>query len=150
MRVQSQLLLIFICLNAGMTMVDGLGMLGVIPGYSLAHSLSNSTSTPLNPSNAAVQYGNASEIATQWSANPPTILGMIGDILGSLPWYFKMILDVIGGFPFLIVQLASSFALDPISAAAILCISSALSLIWGWLMASFIIELISGRMLNEG
>lgn len=150
MRIQSQLLLIFICLNAGMTLVDGLGTLGVIPGYAYAHGISNSTSTSLNPSDAAVQYGNASQIADSWSKNPPTILGMIGDILGSLPWYFKMILDIIGGFPFVIVQLASGFALDPLSSAVVVCFSSALSLIWGWLMASYIIELISGRMLNEG
>jgi hypothetical protein len=150
MRVQSQLLLIFICLNAGLTLVDGLGNLGVIPGYSLAHSLSNSTAISSSPTDAAVQYGNASQIATSWSQNPPTLLGTVGDILGSLPWYFTMIIDIFTGFPFLIVQLSSAFALDPLSSNVVLVISVALSSVWGWLMASFIVELISGRLLNEG
>ena len=150
MRVQSQLLLIFVCLNAGMTLVDGLGNLGVIPGYSMAHSLTNSSSIPTDANSAAVQYGNASQIATSWSQNPPTLLGTIGDILGSLPWYFRMILDIFTGFPFLIAQLSSAFALDALSSNVVLVISVALSSVWGWLMASFIVELISGRMLNEG
>ena len=149
MRKQSQLLLLFICINVGMSMVDGLGSLGAIPGYSYAHGLSNSTSIPNDPSAAAVQYGNASEIATAWSQNPPTLLGTIGDILGSLPWYFRMILDIFTGFPFLVAQLASAFTLDPLSSNVVLVISVGLSSVWGWLMASFIVELISGRMLNE-
>jgi hypothetical protein len=40
--------------------------------------------------------------------------------------------------------------LDPLSSNVVLVISVALSSVWGWLMASFIVELISGRMLNEG
>ena len=130
-----------------MTCVDGLGAAGVIPGYSLAHGLSGSI--PTDPSQAAIQYGNASDIATQWTKNPPTALGTIGDILGSLPWYFKMVIDIFSGFPFLIAQLGSAFPLDAASSNVVLIFAVALSTVWGWLMASFIIEIISGRFLNE-
>ena len=150
MRIQSQLLLIFVCLNAGMTLVDGLGSAGVIPGYALSHGLTNSTSSSTDPNSAAVQYGNATDIAGQWTAKAPTVIGVIGDVVGALPWYFKMIADVITGFPFLIAQLGSAFPLDNTSANVVLLFVTALSVIWGWLMVSFIVELISGRFLNEG
>lgn len=144
MRIQSQLLLIFVCINAAMGLVVALQGFGVI---NLFGSISTSD-TDLN--SAAVQYGDAGEIAEAWSTrDPPTLLGVIGDIMGSIPWYFTMILSVIAGFPMLILQLSSAFPLDPVASNVVLAFDIALVAIWGWLMASFIIELISGRPLNE-
>ena len=144
MRIQSQLLLIFVCINAAMGLVSALQGFGVI-------DLFGSVSVPEQTlDSAAVQYGDGAEIAESWSTrDPPTLLGVVGDIMGSIPWYFTMILSVIAGFPMLILQLSSAFPLDPTAANVVLAFDIALVAIWGWLMASFIIELISGRPLNE-
>jgi hypothetical protein len=142
--MQSQLLLIFVCINAAMGLVSALQGLGVI-------DLFGSISVPEQTlDSAAVQYGDAGQIAEAWSTrDPPTLLGVIGDIMGSIPWYFSMILGVIAGFPMLILQLSSAYPLDPVASYVVLSFDIALVSIWFWLMTSFIIELISGRPLNE-
>jgi hypothetical protein len=148
MRIQSMLLIALVCVNAGMALVDGLGALGVLPAYSYVHPLSNQT--VVSGSGGLVQYGNASDIATQWSGNPPTTIGVIGDIVGSLPIYFKIIIDLIGGFPLLIVQLGAIFPLDTVSGYVVLAFAGAMATVWGYLMVTFIIELISGRYIADG
>ncbi len=130
-----------------MALVDGLGALNVLPAYSIAHPLSNQTTN--TNGGGIVQYGNASDIANSWSANPPTTIGVIGDIVGSLPIYFKIIADVIGGFPLLIIQVGAMFPLDAVSQAVILVLATAMATVWGYLMITFIIELISGRYIAE-
>lgn len=147
MRIQSQLLLIMVCINAGMAFADGLGALNILPGYSLTHPISNSTF--INGTDSLVQYGNATDNAVQWSASPPSVIGVIGDIVGSLPGYFKVIVDLIGGFPILIIQIGNMFPLDSISELVVVLFASAMATIWGFLMLSYVFELISGRMVNE-
>jgi hypothetical protein len=148
MRLQSQLIIIIICLNAGMALVDGLGALGVLPAYTISHPLTNQTTS----TNGAgiVQYGNASDIADKWSQNAPSTIGVIGDMVGSLPTYFKIIADVIGGFPLLIIQIGAMFPLDSVSTAVVLAFATAMATIWGYLMVTYIIELISGRYIADG
>jgi len=144
MRIQAQLLLIFVCINAAMGLVTALQGLGVIDLFS-------TISTPAQDLNsAAVQYGDAGEVAEAWSTrDPPTLLGVIGDIMGSIPWYFTTMLSLVAGFPMLILQLSSAFPLDPVASNVVLAFDIALVGIWSWLMFSFVIELISGRPLNE-
>ncbi|MCL2476327.1 hypothetical protein [Candidatus Bathycorpusculum sp.] len=144
MRIQAQLLLIFVCINAAMGLVTALQGLGVIDLFS-------AISTPEQTlDSAAVQYGDPGEIATAWSTrDPPTLLGVIGDIMGSIPWYFSMMLSLVAGFPMLVLQLSSAFPLDPLASNVVLAFDMALVAIWGFLMVSFVIELISGRPLNE-
>lgn len=146
MRIQSQILIALICLNAAIAFSDGLGALGVLPGYSYVHPLSQNGTTP---EGAMVQYGNATDAASSWSQNPPTVIGVIGDIVGSLPSYFKVLIDVIAGFPLLIIQLSSIFALDVTGTLVIVAFAALLGTPFGFLMFSYIIELISGRPLNE-
>lgn len=146
MRTASQIIIALICLNAAIAFADGLGALGVLPAWNYTHGLSvNST----DPTGALVQYGNATDMATTWSSNPPTVIGVIGDIVGSLPSYFKIIVDVIGGFPILIIQLSNMFALDPTGTLVVLVFASLLATPFGFLMFSYIIELISGRSLFD-
>jgi len=145
MRVQSQLLVLFVCLNAAMGMVTELSNLGIVNLFG-----STGVDAPKSVGDAMVQYGDAPAIADDWSKKPPTVLGMIGDILGSIPWYFRIAMSGIAGFPILAVQLANAYALDPMGNAIVTIFVVGLTLVWGWLMASFIIELISGRFLNEG
>jgi hypothetical protein len=146
MRIQSQIIIALIILNACIAAYDGFGALGLIPEYAYVHQLNQ---TQLTPDEGLVQYGNASEIAEDWSQNPPTVIGVIGDIVGSLPTYFKIIIDVIAGFPMLIIQIADAFALDTVTASAILVFATLFGTPFGFLMVSYIIELISGRTLNE-
>ncbi len=94
MRIQSQILIALICFNAAIAFVDALGELNVLPGYNYAHGL-GTNSTDYN--GALVQYGNATDLATSWSQNPPSVVAVIGDIVGSLPSYFKIVIDLIGG-----------------------------------------------------
>lgn len=135
-----------ICINAAIAFVDTLGELGFMPGYEFAHALStNSTDVD----GAMVQYGNATDAATSWSENPPSVIAVIGDIVGSLPSYFKIILDVIAGFPLLIIQLSNMFALDATASLVITAVATMFATPFGFLMFSYIIELISGRSLND-
>ena len=148
MRVQSELIIMFICLTAAMVLVDGLGAAGAVPGYSYVHAPSNST-VPQG-TGAMVQYGNATQLSQQWSANPPTTIGVIGDIVGSLPIYFKILADVFAGPVALIVQLANMFPLDEASGNIVILFAGAIETVWAYLMVSFILELISGRYIVEG
>lgn len=147
MRIQSQIIIALICLNAAIAFADGLGELGVLPGYNYAHGLTGTNSTDYE--GAMVIYGNATDLAANWSNDPPTTIGVIGDIVGSLPSYFKVILDVIGGFPILIIQLSNMFALDSTSTLVVAAFATFLGTPFGFLMFSYIIELISGRVVNE-
>ena len=146
MRIQSQIIIALIIMNACIAAYDGFGALGIIPEYAYVHPLNQ---TQLTPDEGMVQYGNASDIAADWSQNPPTVIGVIGDIVGSLPTYFKVLIDIFAGFPMLIIQIASAFALDTVSSAAILVFATLFGTPFGFLMVSYIIELISGRPLNE-
>ncbi len=146
MRIQSQILIALICFNAAIAFVDALGTIGVVPGYNYAHSLSTN-STDYN--GAMVQYGNATDLAASWSTNPPTTIGVIGDIVGSLPSYFKIVIDLIGGFPILIIQLSNMFALDATSALVVAALATFLATPFGFLMFSYIVEWISGRSQND-
>lgn len=146
MRIQSQIVIALICINAAVAFYDGLGALGVVPEYQFTHGLNQ---TQLTPDQAQVQYGNASELAEGWSQNPPTVIDLVGDIVGSLPSYFKVILDVFGGFTMLILQLASAVPLDPVSAAVITLFATLLATPFGFMMLAYIVELISGRTTNE-
>ncbi len=145
MRIQSQIIIAIICINAAIAFYDGAGALGLVPSFEYAHPLTNSTYSGGEP----VQYGNASDVATQWTKNPPSVIGIIGDIVGGLPIYFKVILDVIGGLPMLVAQLASAFALDTVSASALLLVSTLLGTPFGFLMFSYIVELITGRVIHD-
>jgi len=127
-----------------------MGLVVALQGFGVINLFGSISTSDTDLNSAAVQYGDAGEIAEAWSTrDPPTLLGVIGDIMGSIPWYFTMILSVIAGFPMLILQLSSAFPLDPVASNVVLAFDIALVAIWGWLMASFIIELISGRPLNE-
>jgi len=146
LRIQSQILIALICFNASIAFVDALGVIGVVPGYNYAHSL-GTNSTDYN--GALVQYGNATDLASSWSQNPPTTIGVIGDIVGSLPSYFKIVVDLIGGFPILIIQLSNMFALDSTGSLVIAALATFLATPFGFLMFSYIIEWISGRTQND-
>jgi hypothetical protein len=146
LRIQSQIIIALIILNACIAAYDGFGVLGLIPEYAYIHPLNQ---TQLTPEQGMVRYGNASDIAADWSQNPPTVIGVIGDVVGSLPTYFKVLIDIFAGFPMLIIQIASAFALDTVSSAAILVFATLFGTPFGFLMVSYIIELISGRTLNE-
>jgi len=146
LRIQSQIIIALIILNACIAAYDGFEALGLIPEYAYIHPLNQ---TQLTPDEGMVQFGNASDIAADWSQNPPTVIGVIGDIVGSLPTYFKVLIDIFAGFPMLIIQIASAFALDTVSSAAILVFATLFGTPFGFLMVSYIIELISGRTLNE-
>jgi hypothetical protein len=146
LRIQSQILIALICFNAAIAFVDTLGIIGVLPGYNFAHGL-GTNSTDYN--GAMVQYGNATDMATSWSQNPPTAIGVIGDIVGSLPSYFKIVIDLIGGFPILIIQLSNMFALDATGALVIAALATFLATPFGFLMFSYIVEWISGRSQND-
>lgn len=148
MRIQSELILIFICLTAAVTLVDGLGAAGCVPGYSYVHQASNSTQA--QGTGAAIQYGNATAIATNWSKNPPTTIGVIGDIVGSLPIYFQVLSNVFAGPALLIIQIANMFPLDAPSSNVVLLFAGAIETIWAYLMVSFVVELVSGRYIVEG
>jgi hypothetical protein len=137
-----------------MVLVDGLGAVGVqyniqlVPGYNYTHAASNSTQP--QGTGAMVQYGNATQLAQQWSSNPPTTIGVIGDIVGSLPIYFKILADVLAGPAVIIIQLANMFPLDTVSANIVVLFAAAIETIWAYLMVTFCIELISGRYIVEG
>lgn len=148
MRIQSELIIIFICITGGMVLVDGLGVAGCVPGYSYVHALSNGT-VPVG-SSSLVQYGNATQIAQQWSAKPPTTIGVIGDIVGSLPGYFQIIAIALAGPGALIIQIAGMFPLDAASANIVVLFAAAVTVVWGYLMATFVVELLSGRYIVEG
>ena len=146
MRIQSQIIIALICFNAAIAFVDGLGEIGVLPGYNYAHGLSTN-STDYN--GAMVQYGNATDMARSWSENPPTTIGVIGDIVGSLPSYFTVIIDLIGGFPILIIQVSNMFALDATATLVVAALATFLATPFGFLMFSYIVEWISGRSQND-
>lgn len=131
-----------------MVLVDGLGAAGAVPGYSFVHAPSNSTQP--QGTGAAVQYGNATAISTNWSVNPPTTIGVIGDIVGSLPIWFQILIPVFAGPATLIIQIASMFPLDAASANIVVLFAGAIEGVWAYLMVSFVLELISGRYVTEG
>jgi hypothetical protein len=104
MRIQSQIIIAIICINAAIAFGDSLGALGVLPGYDVAHSLSvNGTSTEA----AMVQYGNG----LMWLRNGAvTANGYWGswDIVGSLPSSLRLLLMCSLVFPASSSSLAAS------------------------------------------
>jgi hypothetical protein len=130
-----------------MVFVDSCGNANLIAGYNYSHPTNSSaTSTGQN----LVTNGDINNTINKWSGSNPTILGMIGDILGALPWYFGKITELMFGFTFLIDRMAQCFPnLDPISLGVISGVETLLGGVFAWLAFSYIIELITGRPLNE-
>ena len=130
-----------------MVFVDTAGNLNLIAGYNYSHPVNGTaTSTGKN----LVTNGDINNTINKWSGSNPTIIGMIGDILGALPWYFGKLTEIMFGFTFLIDRMAQAFPnLDVASLAMVNAVEVALGGVFAWLGFSYIIELISGRPLNE-
>jgi len=120
-----------------------LGSLGVIPGMGYTQQL-NATGT-------TEQYAerfNATTIMVIWK--PPTInIPIIGDVFGGLMFFFTQILFIIAGFPIWIVSLGQAYITDATGLLVWNVIAGTISAIFGIYMSWFIIQLITGRVLND-
>jgi hypothetical protein len=147
-----------LCLNLAVTLVNSLGAVGAIPGYNYLHPISGANSTlALNQSQNLVSYGNVSSAAGGWinsTSNYGTgilgVFGMIGDIVNSLPTFFKIMLSVVFGFPALIASICTVYGLNPLNPVSssdyvVTIFLVAFEGIFFYLMLLFVVELISGR-----
>ncbi len=141
MRTQNQIIIFILCINVAMAMVDAFGS-GVIAGTQYTSNPSDSGTL-----NTYASEYNATSTASEWQ--PPTLLTAIGDIVWSLPKFFIIILDIIGGFPLLLIRIGNLFVFDSFAAAAWLVFCSGIGVVFGYIMVMFIIELVSGRSLND-
>lgn len=144
MRVQNQIVIFILCLNVALAMVDAFGS-AVIPGTGYGYS-----GPPSDNGSALGTYTseyNATDVAANWQ--PPSVLTAIGDIVWSLPKFFIIMLDIVAGFPLLLIRIGAMFAFDATAGATWLVFCGGLGAIFGYMMVTFILELISGRPLND-
>jgi hypothetical protein len=146
LRIESQILIIVLIMNLTVLMIMDLGSIGAIPGVVYMQQL-NATGT-------TTQYQerfNASAIIdprTGW--NPPTVsIPIIGDVFGGLMFFFKQVAFIIAGFPLWLLSLGNTYITDTNGLLTWNIIAGTISAIFGIYMSWFIIQLITGRVLNE-
>jgi hypothetical protein len=138
-RLQFQILLFIACLNIAVGMVMALGL----PGSAYFGS-TNSTGS----SGDYEERFNASKTAEQWSATSYGI-PVIGDIFGGLYFFFNNVRFLIDGFPTLLTWIKDCYIVDVAGRIAFDVVANGLRAVFAIMMAVFMIELITGRYMND-
>lgn len=145
MRVETQIILFILILNISTILVTSLGDLGVIAGVSF-NKPSNATTG--NYTQYEQQF-NASDTMKTWE-QPVGTLTLLGDLWGGLQFFFKMIAFVFVGFPYMLWTLGDAFIMEgTVEMLVWQAITGALTAIFGIYMSFYIIQLITGRQMNE-
>lgn len=139
MKSQFKILMFIACLNLAV----GMAMALAIPGteYVMAS----------NPSNASEyeEHFNSTEIASGWGATDIIGIPIIGDIFSGFSFLFTNFQYLIDGFPMFLTWLSDTYIIDSAARTAFAVIANVLRAIYAILMATFLIEFISGRYVTD-
>lgn len=145
MRIESTILIFVLILNLSVLMVTNLGRLGVIPGAG------PSGVQQLNATGTTEQFEerfNATYIIRQWE--PPTVsIPIVGDVFGGLMFLWDQITFIVAGFPIFLWDLGAVYITDATGLFVWQVISGTLAVIFSIYMSWFVIQLITGRVINE-
>lgn len=138
MRVEWEILLFIFLLNLSVGLIISLSL----PGTAYVN--------PTNPTNASEyeKHFNASEIE-QWGSTPFSGIPLIGDIFAGFQFFVRNIGFLFDGFPTLLTWLKDSYITDSSGALAFDVIANTLRAIYALLIATFLIEFISGRYISD-
>ena len=144
MRVQTQILIFILCINVSFTLLMNLNASGTpIGGMNYVQPLNASSSF-----NDTINQYNATAVASAWSQNTYSI-PVIGDIFSGFSFLIKNMAYLLGGFAFMLSWIGDGMIVDSGARAAWVVITGALSAMFAVLMFLWMIELISGRVLND-
>lgn len=146
MRTEATILIFVLILNLSTLMVMDLGSLGVIPGAVDVKQLNATGSYSLYE-----ERFNATAIVDPtvgWTA-PTVDIPIIGDVFGGFMFFVKQILFIIAGFPIWLYYFGEAFIPTGIGLAVWGVISTVLSIIFGIYTSWFLIQFITGRIINE-
>lgn len=144
MRVQTQILIFILCINTMFTLVLNLNAAGT-PIGGLQYVQPTNTTGSFNDTTSRF---NATQIANQWSQNTFNI-PVIGDIWSGFSFLIKNIGYLLGGFAFMFAWIGDSMLTDSSARVAFDILSGAIGAIFSVLMALWMVEIISGRVLND-
>ena len=143
MKIESGILIFILILNLSVLLVTDLGRLGVVPGVGNTQQL-NATGTRDDYEDRF----NATNIIRTWE--PPTInIPIVGDVFGALMFFFDQITFIVAGFPIFLWDLGAVYITDATGLLVWQAISGTIAAVFVIYMSWFIIQLISGRVMNE-
>lgn len=140
MKLQFQILIFMVILN-------------VVTGVVIALELpATAFSQPLDGSGDVDDYEgrfNATDIADRWSSNPFSGIPVVGDIFGGLYLFFDQIRFLIDGFPMFLDWVSYSYLTDVSGQTAFNHIANVFRIIYAVVIAVFMIEFITGRIMTD-
>ena len=95
------------------------------------------------------QHFNGTDIADSWSGTPFSGIPIIGDIYGGLTFLWNNIKYIVDGLPMLLDWIRDSYITEAVGRTAFDVIAGAIRAIYAFLIAIFVIELISGRYMSD-
>ena len=141
MRTQWEVLLGFFIINLSVGLVMGLAL----PGTTVV------ANGPVLDSNQSAQYQeqfNASRIVASWGATPFSGIPVIGDIFAGFNFMWQNVQYLLNGFPMFLQYIAQTYITDLDAYNSFIIISYALEAIYAFLIVWFLIEFISGRIMD--
>jgi hypothetical protein len=108
-------------------------------------------SGPVLDSSQADQYQeqfNASRIVASWGATPFSGIPVIGDIFAGFNFMWQNVQYILNGLPMFLQYLSNTYITDIAAYNSFIIITYALEAIYAFLMVWFLIEFISGRILD--
>lgn len=91
---------------------------------------------------------NGTDIAQGWKATPFSGIPVIGDIFAGFGFIYQNIQYLIDGLPKLLDYISETYIIDSDGQTAFMVIANALRAIYAFLITVFLIEFISGRVLD--
>jgi hypothetical protein len=139
LKTQWELLLGLFIINLVVGVVIGLSMPGT--GYV-------STSAPVNASQYEDHF-NSTAIAKGWGSTPFSGIPVIGDIFAGFGFLWQNIQYLVDGLPMFLNWIKTSYIVDPTAQLAFDVIANAIRALYALLIAIFLIEFISGRIITD-
>lgn len=140
MRIQYQILLFLACLNLSIGMVIALALPGTV--YHQPASFGGNVTE-------YEQRFNATDVAEKWKATPFTGIPVVGDIFSGFYLFFSQIRFLIDGFPTLLTWISDAYITSEAGRTAFTVIANALRAVFALVLAFFVVEFITGRVLSE-
>ena len=139
MRTQWQLLIGLFVINLAVGLVMGLAL----PGTDYVG--------PAITQDAAdyEEHFNGTSIMDSWEGTPFSGIPIIGDIYAGLTFLWNNIKYIVDGLPMLLDWIRDSYITEGVGRTAFDVISGAIRAIYAFLIAIFVIELISGRYMSD-